>query len=163
MLKTTRVTKKTQTVLNNFCDCFLFISFKLMIAKSKKQKKPRSIINEDTIFQGIFVLIIVFLAGFLIVSNYKISKKREVLNERIKELTEEINILETERQNLEAGISETQKDVYWEEKIREQGYVKEGEEQVVILGPEQGEVQELSAEQNFFQKIFESIKSFFSN
>jgi len=134
-----------------------------MIAKSKKQKKPRSIINEDTIFQGIFVLIIVFLAGFLIVSNYKISKKREVLNERIKELTEEINILETERQNLEAGISETQKDVYWEEKIREQGYVKEGEEQVVILGPEQGEVQELSAEQNFFQKIFESIKSFFSN
>ena len=45
----------------------------------------------------------------------------------------------------------------------EQGYVKEGEEQVVILGPEQVEVQESSREQNFFQKIFESIKSFFSN
>ena len=99
----------------------------------------------------------------MIVSNYRIIKKRGVLNEKIKELTEEIQTLEAERQNLEAGISQTQKDIYWEEKIREQGYVKEGEEQVVILGAEQGEVQESSTEQNFFQKIFESIKNLFSN
>jgi len=134
-----------------------------MIAKSKEQKKSRFKINEDTIFQGIFVFLIVFLAGSLIVSSYRIIEKRGVLNEKIKELTEEIQALETERENLEAGISQTQKDVYWEEKIREQGYVKEGEEQVVILEPEQGEVQEPSAEQSFFQKIFESIKGFFSD
>ncbi|MCP6718233.1 MAG: septum formation initiator family protein [Patescibacteria group bacterium] len=134
-----------------------------MIAKSKKQKKSKFRINEDTIFQGIFIFLIVFLAGFLIVSNYRIIKKRGVLNEKIEELTEEIQALEAERQNLEAGISQTQKDIYWEEKIREQGYVKEGEEQVVILGSEQSEVQESSTEQNFFQKIFEGIKSFFNN
>ncbi len=134
-----------------------------MIAKSKEQKKSRFKINEDTIFQGIFVFLIVFLVGSLIVSNYRIIKKRGVLNEKIKELTEEIQTLEAERQNLEAGISQTQKDIYWEEKIREQGYVKEGEEQVVILGAEQGETQESSTEQSFFQKIFESIKNLFSN
>ncbi len=131
-----------------------------MIAKLKKQKKPSSK-NEDLIFQIIFVFLFVFFVGYLAVSNYRIVKKRGQLNERIRSLTEEIQQLEVEKQRLEAGIVETQKDVYWEERIREQGYVKEGEEQVVVLGPGEIQKEEVKTEQNFIQELFEIIKNFF--
>ncbi|XOB41384.1 MAG: FtsB family cell division protein [Candidatus Nealsonbacteria bacterium] len=131
-----------------------------MIAKLKKQKKLSSK-TEDLFFQIIFVFLLVFFVGYLAVSNYRIARKRGELNERIESLTEEIQTLEAERQRLEAGIVETQKDVYWEERVREQGYVKEGEEQVVVLGPEQIEKEEVKAENNFIEELFEKIKEFF--
>ncbi|HDY72920.1 MAG TPA: hypothetical protein ENH90_02065 [bacterium] len=131
-----------------------------MIAKLKKQKKASSK-KEDLIFQIIFVFLFIFFVGYLAVSNYRIIKKRGQLNERIMSLTEEVQALESEKQRLEAGIVETQKDVYWEERIREQGYVKEGEEQVVVLGPGEIQKEELISEKSFPEKIFEIIKGFF--
>ncbi len=131
-----------------------------MIAKLKKQKKASSK-KEDLIFQIIFVFLFIFFVGYLAVSNYRIIKKRGQLNERIMSLTEEVQALESEKQRLEAGIVETQKDVYWEERIREQGYVKEGEEQVVVLGPGEIQKEEVKTEQNFIQELFEKIKNFF--
>jgi len=131
-----------------------------MIAKPKKQKKASSK-KEDLIFQIIFVFLIVFFVGYLAVSNYRIVKKRSQLNERITSLTEEVQALESEKQRLEAGIVETQKDVYWEERIREQGYIKEGEEQVVVLGPGEIQKEEPISEKSFPEKIFEIIKGFF--
>ena len=92
-----------------------------MIAKPKKQKKPSSK-NEDLIFQIIFVFLFIFFVGYLAVSNYRIVEKRGQLSERIRSLTEEIQQLEIEKQRLEAGIVETQKDVYWEERIRAVSY-----------------------------------------
>lgn len=130
-----------------------------MIAKRKKQKKPR--LNGDLIFQVITIFIAVFFIWYLVVSNYRIIKKRAELTERIEGLIEEVQMLEQEKQELEAGISQTQKDVYWEERIREQGYVKEGENQVVVLKPEEAEKQETDSEQSFSQELFEIIKGFF--
>lgn len=131
-----------------------------MIAKSKKQKKSGSK-KEDLFFQAIFVLLFVFFISYLVISNYKIIKKRSQLNEKINDLTEKIQMLEVEKQRLEAGITQTQKDVYWEERIREQGYVKEGEEQVVILGPGEIQKEKTKTEQNFVEELFEKIKNFF--
>ena len=131
-----------------------------MIAKSKKQKKSDSK-KEDLIFQAIFVLLFIFFIGYLAVSNYRIIKKRGELSERIKSLTEEIQTLEFEKQRLEAGISETQKDVYWEERVREQGYVKEGEQQVVVLGPENIQKEEAVSEKSFIQEVLEVVRGFF--
>lgn len=131
-----------------------------MIAKLKKQKKASSK-KEDLIFQIIFVFLFIFFVGYLAVSNYRIIKKRGQLNERIMSLTEEVQALKSEKQRLEAGIVETQKDVYWEERIREQGYVKEGEEQVVVLGPGEIQKEEPISEKSFPEKIFEIIKGFF--
>jgi len=130
-----------------------------MIAKRKKQKKSR--LNEDLIFQVIIIFLVVFFIWYLGVSNYRIVKKRAELTERIEGLIEEVQMLEQEKQRLEAGISQTQKDVYWEERIREQGYVKEGEKQVVILKPEEVEKQETDSEQSFSKELFEIIKGFF--
>ena len=131
-----------------------------MIAKSKKQKKSRSE-KEDLFFQVIFVLLFVFFISYLVISNYKIIKKRAQLNEEIKSLIEEVQTLEVEKQRLEAGITQTQKDVYWEERIREQGYVKEGEEQIIVLGPEEIQKKEVKTKQNFVEELFEKIKNFF--
>jgi len=131
-----------------------------MIAKLKKQKKSSSK-NEDLFFQIIFVFLLVFFVGYLAISNYRIIKKRGQLNETIKNLTEEIQELEAERQILEAGIIETQKDVYWEERVREQGYVKEGEQQVVVLGPENVQREEAVSERTFIQEILEVVRGFF--
>lgn len=130
-----------------------------MIAKRKKQKKSR--LNEDLIFQVITIFLVVFFIWYLAVSNYRIARKREELTERIGGLIEEVQMLELEKQRLEAGISQTQKDVYWEERIREQGYVKEGESQVVVLQPEEAEKQETDSEQSFSKELFEMIKGFF--
>ena len=132
-----------------------------MIAKSKKQKKSDSK-KEDLIFQAIFALLFIFFIGYLAVSNYRIIKKRGELSERIKSLTEEIQTLEFEKQRLEAGISETQKDVYWEERVREQGYVKEGEQQVVVLGSENIQKEETVSEKSFIQKVLEVVRGFFN-
>jgi cell division protein FtsB len=130
-----------------------------MIAKRKKQKKSR--LNEDLIFQVITIFLAVFFIWYLAVSNYRIVKKRAELTERIEGLIREVQTLEQEKQKLEAGISQTQKDVYWEERIREQGYVREGENQVVILKPEEAEKQETDSEQSFSEELFEIIKGFF--
>jgi len=130
-----------------------------MIAKRKKQKKSR--LNEDLIFQLITIFLAVFFVWYLAVSNYRIAKKRTELTERIEGLIEEVQMLDQERQRLEAGISQTQKDVYWEERIREQGYVKEGESQVVVLKPEEAEKQEIDSEQGFAEELLEMIKGFF--
>ncbi len=79
----------------------------------------------------------------------------------IKKLQEEISKLEQEESSLEAGISKADTDVYWEEKAREQGFVKEGENPVVVLPPGESEGERSKQEnQGFFQQIMETIKGF---
>lgn len=128
-----------------------------MIAKRQRQKKRR--INEDTVFQVLFFGIILLFIGFLVVSNYRVSKRKTELAEEIEAIKEEIWILEQRRQNLEAGISETQKESYWEEKVRGQGYVKEGEEQVIVIGPEEEENDKTESNQISFSGLLEKIKN----
>ena len=128
-----------------------------MITKLKKQKKWR--IKEDTIFQVVFLALILFLIGSLVVSIWRVGQRKTELTEKIESLKEEIRILEEEKESLEAGISQTEKESYWEERVREQGYVKEGEEQVVVLGPREEEDGGLQANQAFLGNIWEKIKS----
>ncbi|MCP6718969.1 MAG: septum formation initiator family protein [Patescibacteria group bacterium] len=126
-----------------------------MIAKSKTQRKKR----EEVVFQVIFFGLILFFVGLLLISNYRMTKKRAELREKVESLRQEIQILQQEGQNLEAGISQTQKDIYWEEKVREQGYVKEGENQVVVIGSEEEGNEEIKTQS--FKGFLEKIKNFF--
>ncbi len=125
-----------------------------MIAKNKKTKK-------DSNFQTIFfsLLIGIFLlgsVGFLIISNFKINQKRGELTNKIESLKKEVQALEKNRQ-LQAGISQTESESYWEEKAREQGYKKPGEEAVVVLPPEEKSQSSNEKEKSFFEKILEKI------
>ena len=76
------------------------------------------------------------MVGFLVVSNWKISNKRADLRVRINELQQEIQTLEKEKQGLQAGIQQVVEDEYVEEKIRNQGYKKPGEEVIVVKSAE---------------------------
>lgn len=103
-----------------------------MVAKTKKIKSSHTIFFSTLI--GILVLLVI---GFLIFSNFKISQKRTELITRIESLRKEIQILEEKNAELRAGISRTEGEDYWKEKLYEQGYVEKGEQQVVILPPEE--------------------------
>jgi type II secretory pathway pseudopilin PulG len=122
-----------------------------MIAKIKKQKRvikiPSSVIA---------VVLLVGALGFLVFSNWNISQKRSVLKEQIEFLKNEIQTAESRRLKLEAGILDTEKDSYWEGKIREQGYKKEGEEQVVVLPPN-GIEKNTVVEKNFWEKFLQKF------
>ncbi len=126
-----------------------------MIAKNKKTKK-------DSNFQTIFfsLLIGIFLlgsVGFLIISNFKINQKRGELTNKIESLKKEVQALEEKNKQLQAGISQTESESYWEEKAREQGYKKPGEEAVVVLPPEEKSQPSDEKEKSFFEKILEKI------
>lgn len=129
-----------------------------MVAKPKRQRKIK--IKEETVFQIVFFGLTLFLIGFLIVSNYRINKKRSELTKRIESLREEIQILGEKKDRLEFGITETEKESYWEEKIRDQGYAKEGENPVVVIPSGQNQGEDLEAEQNFSEGWLEKVKNF---
>lgn len=76
---------------------------------------------------------------------------------QISNLQKEIQATEEKNAKLKEGISQTGKDAYWEEKIREQGYKKPGEEQVVVLPPQDSSITPLQEQKNFWQKILEKI------
>jgi len=112
----------------------------------------------QTIFFPILIGIITFgLIGFLVISNWKIIQKRAELQSKIESLKKEIQILEEKNQQLRAGILETTKESYWEEKIRQEGYKRPGEEQVVVLPPEKSQEAEVKEQKNLWQKFLEKL------
>ena len=125
-----------------------------MIAKTKRIKKG----SVKNIFSSVLIIIsILAVVGFLIFSNLKISQKRAELRSQVEAIEKKIQLLEEKNQELRAGIIKTQSESYWEEKIREQGYKKPGEEQVVVLPPEGSKEKETKAEKSFWQKFLEEI------
>ena len=127
-----------------------------MVAKKRKIRKSRW----DNFFSVLPVFLVFLFLGFLIISNIRISQRRSEMLSEIKELEKEIQTLEEKNSNLRAGISETDEEAYWEESVREQGLVKEGENQVVVLpSEEKGIEQEQNANQGFFDRLLEKIKN----
>ena len=135
-----------------------------MIAKIKKQKKGVS--REDLIFQIFFVVFVFLLVGILVYSNYKMNKKRTEMTNQIESLQSQINTLEQKKSQLESNISDTQDPAYWEDKIRNQGYVKEGENQVVVLdsgnqNDQTNTSQSSTSSQGIWQEIQSAISGIF--
>ena len=127
-----------------------------MIAKKRKIRKSRW----NSFFSVLPVFLTFLFLGFLIVSNIRISQRRSEMISEIRELEREIQNLEDKNSNLRAGISETDEEAYWEESVREQGFVKEGENPVVVLPSEEAGIeQEENANQGFFDRLLEKIKN----
>ena len=126
-----------------------------MVTKTKKIKKGNFYQN---ILFSIFLGILFFgVIGFLIISNFKINQKRGELTDRIESLKEEIQILEDKNKQLQAGILQTESESYWEEKVREQGYKKPGEEQVVVLPAKEENQTTTEKQKTFWEKILEKL------
>ncbi|MFA5355358.1 MAG: hypothetical protein WC302_01290 [Candidatus Paceibacterota bacterium] len=125
-----------------------------MITNKTKNKR------EDR-FQSLFLPVIVGIAffgamTFLVVSNVRITQKRADLGEEIASLEAQITALEEVKDKYEQGLISAEEAVYWEEKLREQGYKKPGEEAVVVLPGEEAE-----QESDQGQSVWDRIKGFF--
>jgi cell division protein FtsB len=126
-----------------------------MIAKKKKKRKYEKLIS------WFFIVLIMGILGFLFYSNYKINKKRAELLNQIENLEKEIWILEEQTFDLQAGISEADKESYWEEKAREQGFVREGEQPVVIVPSKEEEKENQNTEEKgFFEGLIDRFRDF---
>lgn len=126
-----------------------------MITKTKKIKKRKN--WEQPVLVTVFTGLTLGLIGLLTFSNFRINQRRAELLNQIGNLDKEIRSLEEINSQLEAGIQETQKDAHWEEKIREQGYKKPGEEQVVILPPSEAPEETPGEEKGLWQRLLDKI------
>jgi cell division protein FtsB len=62
----------------------------------------------------------------------KIEKKRNELKKEIENLNSGLQLLKERNEELKKLINKTKSESYWEEKAREEGYAREGEEVIVI-------------------------------
>ena len=127
-----------------------------MITKFKKQKKKKS--RNGITPQIIFLVGIFAIGGLLLVSIINISRKRAALITELESLQREIFLLEGESEVLEVGISQTEEDSYWEEKAREQGYIKEGENPVVVVPSAESQEEETGHASS--ETILDKVKNF---
>ncbi len=127
-----------------------------MIKKKYRKKRGKPFQNIFLpLFLGFLFLIIIIS---LIISNWKISKRRSELNERTLRLIQEIQILEERNEQLKAGVSQTLQSDYAEKILREKGlYKKKGEKMVVILPPEEEEKNK-KEEKSIWEKILGKLK-----
>jgi cell division protein FtsB len=92
----------------------------------------------------------------LVISNLKIEAKRKELKKEIEKLKTELQVLKERNEELKKAISKAKSETFWEERAREEGYVKEGEEAIVIkkIGEEKKEKPETIWQRviNFFKK-----------
>jgi len=127
-----------------------------MMKKKFKRKRGESIHN--IFFPALLGLLFLIIVSFLIISNWKINKKRDELDERIFQLRQEVQVLEERNEQLNAGVSQTLEIDYSEEVLREKGlYKKKGEEVVVILPPEEEEETQ-EEEKSIWEKILGKLK-----
>jgi cell division protein FtsB len=125
-----------------------------MIAEIKRIKKGS---RKNILSPVLIIITILAVIGFLTFSNLKISQRRAELRSQIESIKKEIQLLEKKNSELRAGITKTESESYWEEKIREQGYKKLGEEQVVVLPPEESKEKETKTEKSFWQKFLDQL------
>jgi len=120
----------------------------------KKIKKD----SRENIFFSVLILLLFFLVtGFLIYSNVKISQKRTELLTKIENLKKEIQVLEKKNEELRTGIEKTESEDYQEKILSEQGYIRKGAQQVVVLPPKEGEKEKTSEQKNLWQRLLEKI------
>jgi cell division protein FtsB len=126
-----------------------------MIAKNKKIKKDS---RAQDIFFSLFIAIIFLAAiGSLIYSNYKINSKRAEMISRIENLKNEIKELEQKNIELQTGISQATSTAYQEEKMREQGYQRPGEQNIVVVPPEEKPENQVQEQKSWWERFLAKI------
>lgn len=129
-----------------------------MITRTRKNQKGA---KWDQPASAIIFAVLVFgIIGLLAFSNYRVNQRRADLLKQIGDLGREIRLLEENNDQLKQGIQEAQKDAHWEEKVREQGYKKPGEKQVVVLPPKEENAAPTEQSQNLWQKFLDPIRNF---
>jgi len=128
-----------------------------MVTEKPKNRK----FDKERFLNVLFFVVIFFVFIFFLFSNISIAKKRLALINEIESLEGTIKNLEEEQETLEDGLSSTETDDYWEGVIRDQGYIKEGEESVVVLLSEEQDFQK-NEDLGFFESLLTEVKKLFN-
>lgn len=128
-----------------------------MIAKFRKKKKRSS--WKSIFFSMFFVLLVIFVIGFLFITNWKIKQRRVELTNRIETLKQEVAILEEKNQEIKERISQSGKEEYLEEVARDQLGLKAPGEEVLVVKKESSfaEALEDEEEEKSWWEKFKSI------
>lgn len=84
------------------------------------------------------------------------------MNEEIKETQKQVQILQERRETLKAGLKAAAGESFQEEKMREQGYKKPGEEVIAILRDKSIDATNQTegvSEGNFWTNLWSKIKN----
>ncbi len=93
------------------------------MGKFRKKKKEK---NFGLIFVGLLVVTFLFFA------NFKAFFQNKKLKKEVEESLKKLEMLRAQKERLEKELERGKKESFWEEKAREQGYQKEGEEPMII-------------------------------
>jgi cell division protein FtsB len=125
--------------------------------------------KESKFFLFFFFTLTLSFLFFLIFLTARIEKKKKEFEINLRELKDKVTELEERKNFLQNQIQKIQKESFWEEKIRQEGYVKEGENLVVILNPQTSLPPKINREnliqenrKNFLEKIKEKISKIFN-
>jgi len=126
-----------------------------MLAKKRKIKKRKASKSNLSLIlaTGFFLLV----AGFLVYSNLRLYYKRSEMGLEIESLKKEAQTLEERREQMQAGILEAETEAYWEARLYEQGYIRPGEEPIVIIPPEEiiKEEEDVLEEKGFLEGLLD--------
>lgn len=75
------------------------------------------------------VLLIVLFLAF---ANVKAFLQNKKIKQQLEDSMKKLEMLKTQKERLEKELEKGKKESFWEEKAREQGYQKEGEEPMII-------------------------------
>ena len=127
-----------------------------MVAKGKNFKRDDS--SESKFLPIILGILFLAIVGFLVVSNFRINKKRTELQSQIKGLEEQIKTLQEKKAKLQAGISASESESFLEKEAREKlGLKKPGEEVVVVMPPKENSEGKVQESKTFWQKILQLL------
>jgi len=105
-----------------------------MVAKNREMRKGGSV--KKTIVLTLLMIILVFVAGVLIVSNLEIRRRRVAIGIQAENLDKQIKELEEKNKELERSMAQVGSQEYLEKLAREQFNMKSPGEEVVVISKE---------------------------
>jgi len=129
-----------------------------MAIRIRKIKKRPSL--KTKFVSAVVGLLALAVIAFLAVSNWRIFNNRQEMAGQINKLQEQIQVLEERREALKAGLNAAQGEDFQEEKLRDQGYKKPGEEVIAVLQDKAPNAtkQDVNPADNFWLTLWEKIK-----
>ena len=105
-----------------------------MIAKFKKNKKIKSI--KGKVFSVFLIALVLFIIGFIVITNWKINKRRNELTDKISLLKQEVQKLEEKNKELKEKKLDSESEDYLEKVARDQLDLKKPGEEVIVVQKE---------------------------
>jgi len=128
-----------------------------MIPKRKKIKREGKFYDK-LIVPVVVGILFVGIISFLLISDWRVNKKRAQMQAQIQNLQAQLKTLEEKKKQLELNVQYGQSTTSLEEQARDKlGLKKPGEEVVSVLPPTGNQSTSTETDKSLWQKILEKI------